>query len=691
MRRLINGLSLTEQISLGMFGGILVGIFLGDRCAVLEPAGTVFIKIMQITVLPLIVTTLISCTGSLRRSEAKSIARTFCLTLILFWALGSLCFLVMQFAFPHATRLSLFSTTADPDAQQLDVISLFVPFNPFHSLSEGHLPAVVIFCILLGLVLLGEESGRPLIDLCDILASALFRINQILSRTIPFGVFAVTAYTAGTITLQFLLELQTFIISLAVICILLCGIVLPLLVSSLTPFSLKEILGFSSKSVMLSFSSGNVFVSLPLIESDLKGLFSGRAEKGGIQELDEVFVPLAFAFPSIGTLSPILFLLFAAWYYQTSLDMEDHILLIAAGIPSLFGSSRVAVQFLLDLLKIPGDALQLYNASYQFIIFFASVLSSMSIFCLSTICKAQFCGILHLRKMRIIFTTLIVVVLICLTVASLNLGFAKMLSGLDRNAELIRGMSLPNHADPVDGMELMEMGHVESGGVLNVTVHSDPSEAALDESLASLSSLERISATDTLRVGYLYEGMPFIFLNSSGHLVGYDVQMAYDLARFLKVSNLEFVLLDEASIASSLNGRVCEVVMTCLPVTPERLREMRFTAPHLSLHLAFVVRDDLKDRFKDLNSVRGMDGITIAMGEGGRGSPWRRLPPLPQGEDIGDSRSRGVLRRRLRRCPAHNLGGRIDPDAPAPPFRCSRDRASGLLQGHVCLSSGQGR
>ncbi|HWQ18317.1 MAG TPA: hypothetical protein VN455_00950, partial [Methanotrichaceae archaeon] len=55
-------------------------------------------------------------------------------------------------------------------------------------------------------------------------------------------------------------------------------------------------------------------------------------------------------FPSIGSFVPILFVLFTAWFYKNPLDFERQLILVSAGFPSLFGSSRVAIQFLLDLL-----------------------------------------------------------------------------------------------------------------------------------------------------------------------------------------------------------------------------------------------------------------------------------------------------------------------------------------------------
>jgi len=142
-------LSFARQICIGLVAGILVGITFGDLCIVFEPFSSAFIKIMQITVIPLIVTTLISGIGSIKKSDAWVIARSFCYILLMFWLIGVASFLAMQFAFPSIGKLALFGTRASSELDQLNTFELFIPSNPFGSLSHGYLPAVVIFCLLL--------------------------------------------------------------------------------------------------------------------------------------------------------------------------------------------------------------------------------------------------------------------------------------------------------------------------------------------------------------------------------------------------------------------------------------------------------------------------------------------------------------------------------------------------------------
>ena len=96
-------------------------------------------------------------------------------------------------------------------------------------------------------------------------------------------------------------------------------------------------------------------------------------------------------------------------------------------------------------------------------------------------------------------------------------------------------------------------------------------------------------------MGYNSDCIPFVFFNKKGSLVGYDVQMAYDLAQFLNISKIEFVPITGDLIPDYLNRGVCDIVMSSVAVTPERMDEIKFTDSYMTVHMAFVVRDERKN------------------------------------------------------------------------------------------------
>ena len=56
-------LGLNAQIFLGFLIGIILGLFFGDLCSALDPAALAFIKIWQITIIPMVILSLITGIG----------------------------------------------------------------------------------------------------------------------------------------------------------------------------------------------------------------------------------------------------------------------------------------------------------------------------------------------------------------------------------------------------------------------------------------------------------------------------------------------------------------------------------------------------------------------------------------------------------------------------------------------------
>ena len=439
-------LSLTHWILLGFTLGVLAGLIFGDLCSVLAPIGNAFIKIWQITILPSVVISLIVGVGSLKKDDAKKIATKAGMVLALFWAIGIGAFFSLQLAFPNIEKASFFSTQDLAGAGDFNIIDLFIPSNPFRALSEGLIPAIVIFCLCLGFALMMDIESKPILNSLKIFLAALTRITGFLTKTFPFGVFIITAETAGNMTFEGLLELQVFLISLAASAILLSFVILPLLVTCFTTFHYRDILSASSKAVILGFSTGSEFITLPLIIDGVQKLFGNGLESNvdsvlavnpeklngehigeyigeriaegspdrcennlirnsdneDIQSYSEVLVPVAYTFPLLGAFVPFLFILFVAWLYDSPLDLFGQIKLIAVGIPSFFGSSKVSVESLLSLMHLPADAYNLYISSGIIRQCFVATLTCMSIFSFTTISIAFLTNKFRLQWKRVV-------------------------------------------------------------------------------------------------------------------------------------------------------------------------------------------------------------------------------------------------------------------------------------------------
>jgi Na+/H+-dicarboxylate symporter len=598
---------MTTWILLGFIFGALSGLFFGDLLSVLEPFSQAFIKIWQITILPSVIISLILSIGSLNHSNSRDLVVRAGQVLLIFWAIGIVIFFSFQFAFPVLKTASFFSTQDLTSTEALDIIDMFIPYNPFRSLSEGIMPAIVVFCLCLGLALMGDEENKPLMNLLSILQTALNRITGSLAKTFPIGVFVITAQTIGTITFEGLLELQVFLISLAVLTALVIFGVLPLLISCFTTFRYRDIISASSEAIILGFSSGTEFITLTLINDGVKKLFENSLEKeelkNEIESYNRVLIPLGYTFPLLGSFVPFLFILFVAWLYKNPLALPEQLKLAAVGIPSFFGSSKVSVESLLSLMRLPSDSFNLYISTGILRQSFVASMASMSIFSFTTISAALTSGRCKLQWKKAIFSLLLIISILVVLIAGLNFGFAHILANTYHGSDIISNMELPRDAQGARPDEMVSTKIYLANGSL----------PAVSDNQSQGDTVKLIQNRGVMKVGYNSDCMPFVFFNKNESLVGYDVQMAYDLAQILNVSRIEFIPITGDSIPDYLNRGVCDIVMSSVAVTPKRLGEMKFTDSYMTVHMAFVVRDERKKEFLKLDNVQKMDDLKIAV------------------------------------------------------------------------------
>ena len=148
-------LSLSTMILIGLGLGIACGIFFGEYCGFLSIIGDAFIQLLQMTILPYIIASLILGIGGLSYKQAKLLAVKGGIIMLLFWAISFTMVLLMPLSFPKWETASFFSTSLVALPKEVDFLKLYIPSNPFWSLANNVVPAVVLFSILAGIALIG--------------------------------------------------------------------------------------------------------------------------------------------------------------------------------------------------------------------------------------------------------------------------------------------------------------------------------------------------------------------------------------------------------------------------------------------------------------------------------------------------------------------------------------------------------
>ncbi|HFB98609.1 MAG TPA: cation:dicarboxylase symporter family transporter, partial [Bryobacterales bacterium] len=228
-------LSLAAKILIGLAVGILTGVVFGEMTARLKIAGQVFVGLLQMTVLPYVMVSLIAGLGRLSLHEARRLAARGGLVLLLLWGVALATVTVFPLAFPVQESASFFSTAMVEEPPPFDFLGLYIPANPFYSMANAVVPAVVLFSIAVGVALIGMKNKQALIEQLDVLSGAFMRITKFVVRLAPYGVFAIAAHAAGTMKTAELSRLQVFLLTYILAALLLSLWVLPSLITALTP------------------------------------------------------------------------------------------------------------------------------------------------------------------------------------------------------------------------------------------------------------------------------------------------------------------------------------------------------------------------------------------------------------------------------------------------------------------------
>ncbi len=129
---------------------------------------------------------------------------------------------------------------------------------------------------------------------------------------------------------------------------------------------------------------------------------------------------------------------------------------------------------------------------------------------------------------------------------------------------------------------------------------------ANDNSLWEKSTLNKILKRGELRVGMEAGYMPFELKNKRGEIVGFDVDMAKELAKEMGVK-LTLVNTAWDGIISSLLTDKYDIIMSGMTVTPQRNLQVNFADPYIVVGQTILIKKELVGKvksYKDLNNPK---------------------------------------------------------------------------------------
>jgi Na+/H+-dicarboxylate symporter len=586
-------ISLSAKIFIGMGIGIFTGVFFGELAQKLYVVGQVFIQLLQISILPFLMLSLITGLGGLTYGEAISLGKKVGVFLLVLWGIALIMVTVVPMTYPAWESAMFFSPSLVEEPQAVNFLQLYIPANPFFAMANSIVPALVLFSIIVGVALIGVERKQPLLDVLSVFQDAMTGVTGLVIKLAPLGVFAISASAAGTMEFEELGRLQVYLFSYIGAALFLTFGVLPALVASLTPLKYKDIIRFSRGALLTAFATGNSMIILPLLTESGRELLK-RAELATEEaEAIEVIIPTSYTFPSSGLLLSLTFVPFAGWFVGSGLSFSQYPGFLLSGLASFFGGTMVGIPFLLDLYRIPADMFELFVTVDVFTGRFGTLTATMYMWALGLLGSCAMAGRLQVRWRQLVFSLTFMVVLGIAVIGGTRLFFTYAINPEYTKYQAFSEMAL--RYEPVPSV-----------------IRELPPDAPIVPA-QEIGDLKALQSRGILRVGYFRDSLPFAFKNNAGNLVGFDIEMAHLLAKDLQVK-LEFILLpDKTKTVQYLNSHVCDIVMSGSVLRPEMAANVAYSESHMDLTIALIVKDHKRDVFKTWENIRAIKDLKIGI------------------------------------------------------------------------------
>jgi DAACS family dicarboxylate/amino acid:cation (Na+ or H+) symporter len=281
-------MKLHTKIFIGLAAGVAIGAAARRVAALaaivewLEPAGTIFIRLITMVVLPLVIASLfvgVTSLGDIRRLGrigGRTLAY-FLITTVLAAVIGTAVALMAEVGtgLDPAVRDSIAGRFNTPGAQPpaattvptfVQTIVAMVPQNPIAAAAQGDLLAVIFTVIVFGAAAttMSEEKRRPLVSLATAVNDVSLAVIQFLMRLAPAAVgilIAATVLRSGMGLLWSLAGYATVVIAGLALHVAL--VLLPILqfVARIGVAAFVQAVGHV---ILLAFSTASSSVTLPV-------------------------------------------------------------------------------------------------------------------------------------------------------------------------------------------------------------------------------------------------------------------------------------------------------------------------------------------------------------------------------------------------------------------------------------------
>ncbi|MBE7709478.1 MAG: dicarboxylate/amino acid:cation symporter [Cyanobacteria bacterium SIG32] len=278
------GIKRNWHIFFGIIAGIFVGIYLHDHSSalvanILTFVGQVFIRLIQMVVIPLVVSAIIIGITSIGDNKqlgkfgTKMIVYYGILTSIAVTIGATLALLVKPglgaakyIAANTASEVQATVTTAmEQQGNVLNMFLDFIPSNPLEAFASGHMVSIIVFILMFAVALAKVgDVNRPIVAFFESVFAATMKITDWIMFFAAPGVFALTASAVSSFGIDIFMSISKYLGVLLVGFAIQMFVVYPLFLKTFSKVSAPMLFSAIAEAMMVAFGTASSSATLPL-------------------------------------------------------------------------------------------------------------------------------------------------------------------------------------------------------------------------------------------------------------------------------------------------------------------------------------------------------------------------------------------------------------------------------------------
>lgn len=279
------GLKRNWHIFFGLVAGVIVGIFLHGHDStflsnILVFIGQVFIRLIQMVVIPLVISAIIIGITSIGDNKQLGKYGTkmifyYGIITVLAVSIGAVLALTIKPGIGAAQYINTDSAVAiqhqvaDSINQQkgnvLNIFLNFIPKNPLESVAKGDMISIIVFALIFAVALAKVgEINRPVVSFFESIFAATMKVTDWIMYFAAPGVFALTATAVSSFGVDIFASISKYLLVLAIGFFIQFFIVYPVFLKVFSKVPVLMLYSAIAEAMMVAFGTASSSATLPL-------------------------------------------------------------------------------------------------------------------------------------------------------------------------------------------------------------------------------------------------------------------------------------------------------------------------------------------------------------------------------------------------------------------------------------------